>query len=171
MSTIEFSLVEVAVLHGLKQGNDVLKEIHKEMNLESVEKLLEETSEAQAYQLVLFLAQVASPLLTLSQEIDEMLANTLSNEEQDVVEAELLELQASVVSFITHPSRLSHCVILSSRSRAFLHSSTSLTPLPRILYLRPNVCFVPVNVPLVLNLASVREPEPQMENSRVAIPS
>lgn len=43
-------MVEVSVLHGLKQGNEVLKQIHKEMNLESVEKLLEETAEARAYQ-------------------------------------------------------------------------------------------------------------------------
>ena len=52
VSTIEFSLVEVSVLHGLKQGNEVLKEIHKEMNLESVEKLLEESYEAREYQRV-----------------------------------------------------------------------------------------------------------------------
>lgn len=37
---------------GLQQGNTVLKEIHKEMNPESVERLLEETAEAQAYQRV-----------------------------------------------------------------------------------------------------------------------
>jgi len=36
----------------LKQGNEVLKEIHKEMNLETVEKLLEETQEAREYQRV-----------------------------------------------------------------------------------------------------------------------
>lgn len=52
VSTIEFSLVEVSVLHGLKQGNEVLKEIHKELNVESVEKLLEETAEAREYQRV-----------------------------------------------------------------------------------------------------------------------
>lgn len=52
VSTIEFSLVEVSVLHGLKQGNEVLKEIHREMNLENVEKLLEETQEAREYQRV-----------------------------------------------------------------------------------------------------------------------
>jgi len=52
VSTIEFSLVEVSVLHGLKQGNEVLEEIHKEMNLETVEKLLEETQEAREYQRV-----------------------------------------------------------------------------------------------------------------------
>lgn len=54
VSTIEFSLVEASVLHGLKQGNEVLKELHKEMNPESVERLLEETAEAQAYQRVRF---------------------------------------------------------------------------------------------------------------------
>jgi hypothetical protein len=42
------------VLHGLKQGNEVLKEIHRELNVESVEKLLEETAEARAYQKVCF---------------------------------------------------------------------------------------------------------------------
>lgn len=52
VSTIEFSLVEVSVLHGLKQGNNVLKEIHKEMNIDAVERLLEETNEAQEYQRV-----------------------------------------------------------------------------------------------------------------------
>jgi charged multivesicular body protein 6 len=52
VSSIEFSLLETSVLHGLKQGNEALKEIHKEMNLESVEKLLDETQEAQAYQRV-----------------------------------------------------------------------------------------------------------------------
>ena len=52
MSTIEFSLVEVSVLHGLKQGNEVLKAIHAEMSVESVERLLEETAEAREYQRV-----------------------------------------------------------------------------------------------------------------------
>jgi charged multivesicular body protein 6 len=52
VSTIEFELVQVSVLHGLKQGNEVLKEIHREMNIESVEQLLEETAEARAYQQV-----------------------------------------------------------------------------------------------------------------------
>ncbi|KAJ8083901.1 Vacuolar protein sorting-associated protein 20 [Marasmius tenuissimus] len=83
VSSIEFSLIEVSVLHGLKQGNDVLKSIHKEMNVESVERLLEETAEARAYQ----------------KEIDEMLANNLTLEEEDLVQAELLELQADQVDF------------------------------------------------------------------------
>jgi len=77
VSTIEFSLVQQSVLHGLKQGNEVLTQIHKEMNMESVEKLLEETAEAQAYQ----------------REIDEMLANTLSLDEEEAVQAELKAMQ------------------------------------------------------------------------------
>lgn len=41
------------MLHGLKQGNEVLKTIHKEMNIENVENLLQETAEARQYQRVL----------------------------------------------------------------------------------------------------------------------
>uniref|UniRef100_D8PP86 Uncharacterized protein n=1 Tax=Schizophyllum commune (strain H4-8 / FGSC 9210) TaxID=578458 RepID=D8PP86_SCHCM len=81
VSTIEFSLVEVSVLHGLKQGNEVLKEIHKEMNIESVEKLLDETAEARAYQ----------------QEISDMLANNLTAEDEDAVQNELRELQEQAI--------------------------------------------------------------------------
>jgi len=81
VSTIEFSLVEVSVLHGLKQGNDVLKEIHKEMNIESVEKLLDESHEAQAYQ----------------REIDEMLSNQLTLDDEDAVQSELKTLQAEAL--------------------------------------------------------------------------
>jgi len=77
VSTIEFSLVEVSVLHGLKQGNAVLKEIHKELNVESVERLLEETAEAREYQ----------------REIDNLLTNSLSLDEEDAVQAELKQLQ------------------------------------------------------------------------------
>lgn len=77
VSTIEFSLVEVSVLHGLQQGNEVLKQIHKEMNLETVEKIMEETAEAREYQ----------------REIDEMLASNLTVEDEEAVQAELRELQ------------------------------------------------------------------------------
>jgi charged multivesicular body protein 6 len=104
VSTIEFSLIEVSVLHGLKQGNEVLKEIHKELNVESVEKLLEETAEAREYQRVCFilvpcLAFVFSEALwSLSQEIDNILTNSLSLDEEDAVQEELKELQEETVS-------------------------------------------------------------------------
>jgi len=81
VSTIEFSLVEVSVVHGLQQGNEVLKAIHKELNLEAVERLMEETAEAREYQ----------------REIDEMLANNLTVEDEEAVEAELSQLRKDVL--------------------------------------------------------------------------
>ncbi|PBL01224.1 hypothetical protein ARMGADRAFT_1160449 [Armillaria gallica] len=81
VASIEFSLIEVSVVHGIKQGNDVLKEIHKELNVEQVEKLLEESHEAREYQ----------------KEIGELLANQLSLDDEDAVQAELLELQAEAL--------------------------------------------------------------------------
>ncbi|ETW87366.1 hypothetical protein HETIRDRAFT_413677 [Heterobasidion irregulare TC 32-1] len=86
VSTIEFSLVEVSVLHGLKQGNEVLREIHKEMNIESVEKLLDETAEARAYE----------------KEIGELLSNSLTLDEEDAVQEELKALQEQAVLEQSH---------------------------------------------------------------------
>jgi charged multivesicular body protein 6 len=52
---VEFALVQKDVLYGIKQGTKVLKEIQREMGgLEGVERLLEETEEARAYQRVGF---------------------------------------------------------------------------------------------------------------------
>lgn len=44
--------MEKSILLGLQQGNAVLKEIHKEMTVEMVEKLMGETEDAVAYQRV-----------------------------------------------------------------------------------------------------------------------
>ncbi|PWY97108.1 Snf7-domain-containing protein [Testicularia cyperi] len=77
VSSIEFSQIQQSVMLGLQQGNDVLKEIHKEMSIESVEKLMEETAEAQAYQ----------------REIDEMLQSRMTLEEEEAVQSELEALQ------------------------------------------------------------------------------
>lgn len=65
MTSIEFSRIEVSVLHGLEQGNEVLKQINKEMNIERVEKLMDETAEAQAYQRVRRVHVGTYQLLTL----------------------------------------------------------------------------------------------------------
>ncbi|KXN83925.1 Charged multivesicular body protein 6 [Leucoagaricus sp. SymC.cos] len=83
VSTIEFSLVEVSVLHGLKQGNEVLKEIHREMNPENVEKLLGETQEAREYQ--------------QASEISDMLADNLTLDEEEAVQQELRQLETEAV--------------------------------------------------------------------------
>jgi len=78
---VEFALVQKDVLYGLQQGTAVLKEIHREMGgIENVEKLLGENEEARAYQ----------------EEISELLANKMSNQEEDEVEDELEALEAEV---------------------------------------------------------------------------
>ena len=77
VSNIEFSQIEASVMHGLAQGNAVLKEIHKEMTIESVDKLMEETAEAQAYQ----------------REIDEALAGKMTAEDEEAVNAEMALLE------------------------------------------------------------------------------
>ncbi|KAH9864498.1 hypothetical protein J1614_010432 [Plenodomus biglobosus] len=80
-SDVEFALVQKDVLYGLQQGTAVLKEIHREMGgIENVEKLLGENEEARAYQ----------------EEISELLANKMSNQEEDEVEDELEALEAEV---------------------------------------------------------------------------
>ncbi|KAF2866296.1 charged multivesicular body protein-like protein 6 [Massariosphaeria phaeospora] len=80
-SDVEFALVQKDVVFGLQQGTAVLKEIHKEMGgIENVEKLMGESAEARAYQ----------------EEISEMLANKMSNQDEDEVEDELEALEAEV---------------------------------------------------------------------------
>ncbi|KAF1937592.1 Snf7-domain-containing protein [Clathrospora elynae] len=80
-SDVEFALVQKDVLYGLQQGTAVLKEIHREMGgIENVEKLLGENEEARAYQ----------------EEISELLANKMSNQDEDEVEDELDALEAEV---------------------------------------------------------------------------
>lgn len=107
VSTIEFSLVEVSVLHGLKQGNEVLKEIHKELNVEAVEKLLEETSEAREYQKACTLITSGSIFIDIfAQEIGEMLSNNLTLDEEDAVQTELESLQAELVSIVANFSAI-----------------------------------------------------------------
>ncbi|THC89774.1 hypothetical protein EYZ11_010768 [Aspergillus tanneri] len=77
-SQVEFSLVQKDVLFGLQQGTQVLQTIHKEMGgIEAVEKLMGETEDARAYQ----------------EEISQMLAGHLSNQDEDEVEDELAALQ------------------------------------------------------------------------------
>jgi charged multivesicular body protein 6 len=61
-SSVEFALVQKDVVFGLQQGTKVLQQIHKEMGgLEAVEKLMGETEDARAYQLVGYLASIAAP--------------------------------------------------------------------------------------------------------------
>ncbi|KAL6703486.1 Vacuolar protein sorting-associated protein 20 [Coniothyrium glycines] len=80
-SDVEFALVQKDVVFGLQQGTAVLKEIHKEMGgIENVEKLLGENEEARAYQ----------------EEISQLLADKMTNQDEDEVEDELEALEAEV---------------------------------------------------------------------------
>lgn len=80
VSGIEFALVEKDVYFGLKQGSEVLKQINREMSLESVERLMEESQEGIRYQ----------------REVSEMLGNVMSNEMEDEVEEEMERLEREI---------------------------------------------------------------------------
>lgn len=81
VNDVEFARIQKDVLYGLQQGTSVLKEIHKEMGgIEGVEKLMEESAEARAYQ----------------QEVSDMLAERMTNQDEDEVEDELEKLEREV---------------------------------------------------------------------------
>uniref|UniRef100_UPI003AB0CBB0 charged multivesicular body protein 6-like isoform X2 n=1 Tax=Centroberyx gerrardi TaxID=166262 RepID=UPI003AB0CBB0 len=70
---IEFIQIEMKLIEGLKIGNDCLKSMHEVMSIEDVERIMDETQEAIEYQ----------------RQIDEMLAGSLTEEDEDAVLAEL----------------------------------------------------------------------------------
>ncbi|KAE8283850.1 Charged multivesicular body protein 6 Chromatin-modifying protein 6 [Larimichthys crocea] len=70
---LEFAQIEKKVIDGLKVGNECLKKMHKVMSIEEVERILDETQDSIEYQ----------------RQIDEMLAGSLSQEDEDAVLAEL----------------------------------------------------------------------------------
>nr|POE54897.1 charged multivesicular body protein 6 [Quercus suber] len=75
---VEFALVQKDVLFGLQQGTRVLREIQREMGgVEKVEMILGESAEARAYQ----------------NEVSDLLANRMSNQDEDEVEDELEALE------------------------------------------------------------------------------
>ncbi|KAI7866940.1 Snf7-domain-containing protein [Mucor mucedo] len=80
--SIEYALVEKEILEGLKSGNAVLNEIHKETSVEAVEKLMDDTAEAIAYQ----------------NEIDEMLTGLMTSEDEEEIMKELDELREQELS-------------------------------------------------------------------------
>ncbi|KAG5832703.1 hypothetical protein ANANG_G00293950 [Anguilla anguilla] len=70
---IEFAQIETKVIEGLKVGNDCLKKMHEAMSIEEVERIMDETQDAIDYQ----------------RQIDDMLAGSLTQEDEDAVLAEL----------------------------------------------------------------------------------
>uniref|UniRef100_A0A1B6HJA5 Uncharacterized protein n=1 Tax=Homalodisca liturata TaxID=320908 RepID=A0A1B6HJA5_9HEMI len=75
---LEFSQVELQVLDGLKVGNEALKKVNDMLNVEDVEKILEETREA----------------VDKQKEIDELLSGVLTSEDEEAVEKEFDEMMA-----------------------------------------------------------------------------
>ena len=55
VQSIEFAQVEAQVFAGLKTGNKILAELQDEIKIEDVERLMEDTAEAIAYQNVIWL--------------------------------------------------------------------------------------------------------------------
>lgn len=74
--------MEQSVLFGLKQGSAVLKQLNAEMDLNAVEKLMDETAEGIAYQ----------------EEVSALLSSRISAADEEDVLEELAKLQAEQVS-------------------------------------------------------------------------
>ncbi|XP_077184337.1 charged multivesicular body protein 6 isoform X1 [Paroedura picta] len=70
---IEFTQIEMKVIEGLKIGNECLNKMHQVMSIEEVERIMDETQEAIEYQ----------------RQIDEMLAGSFTEEDEDAILAEL----------------------------------------------------------------------------------
>ncbi|KAJ3186949.1 Vacuolar protein sorting-associated protein 20 [Gaertneriomyces sp. JEL0708] len=75
---IEFALVEKDIFQGLANGNAVLKQIHEEMSLEAVEKLMDDTADAIAYQA----------------EIDNLISGNISTDDEEELMRQLDEWEA-----------------------------------------------------------------------------
>jgi charged multivesicular body protein 6 len=85
--SLEYAAVELQVLEGLKQGNEVLKQLNDQMKMEDVEKLMEETADALAYQQVpLFFI---TDLYSWFKEIGYMLSSKMTPDMDELAEAEL----------------------------------------------------------------------------------
>lgn len=75
---LEFAQVEMKVLDGLKQGNAALKKVHDMLDINEVEKIMDETREG----------------IEKQQEIDAILTDVLTSEDEEDVLAELDALEA-----------------------------------------------------------------------------
>ncbi|GAA6023326.1 hypothetical protein JCM8202_004615 [Rhodotorula sphaerocarpa] len=93
VQSIEFSLVEKDVLYGLQEGNAVLKQLNKEMDLATVERLMDDTREGIAYQ----------------EEVSAMLSSRMSAQDEEDVLAELATLQAEQAGVVL-PEAPSHAL-------------------------------------------------------------
>ncbi|XP_055687975.1 charged multivesicular body protein 6-A [Lutzomyia longipalpis] len=77
-SDIEFAQVEIQVIEGLKTGNAALKNLQQILNIDEIEKIMDETREGVEKQ----------------QELDEILSGRLTEEDEDAILEELDNLVA-----------------------------------------------------------------------------
>lgn len=87
VESVEFATVQSAVFDQLKKGAHVLKALQAEMSVEAVEELMDDTREALEYQ----------------KEIDSMLSQNLSPEDEEDVLAELDALSEATESDFAKP--------------------------------------------------------------------
>jgi charged multivesicular body protein 6 len=73
VNSVEFAKVQAEVFNALKVGNDALQKINSTMSIDEVEKLMDDTAEAIAYQ----------------EEISQLLGTELTSEDNDAVLEEL----------------------------------------------------------------------------------
>ncbi|XP_060950777.1 charged multivesicular body protein 6 [Limanda limanda] len=85
---LEFAQIEKTVLDGLKVGNECLKKMHEVMSIEEVERIMDETQDSIDYQ----------------RQIDEMLAGSFTQEDEDAVLAELEAITQGDVDLPEVPS-------------------------------------------------------------------
>lgn len=70
---LEFAQIEIQVLDGLKSGNAALKKVHDVLNIDEIEKIMDETREG----------------IEKQREIDDLISGQLTEEDEEAVEAEL----------------------------------------------------------------------------------
>ncbi|KAF3704066.1 Charged multivesicular body protein 6 Chromatin-modifying protein 6 [Channa argus] len=117
---LEFAQIERKVIEGLKVGNECLKKMHEVMSIEEVERIMDETQDSIEYQ----------------RQIDEMLAGSLTQEDEDAVLAELEAITQGKMKGCF--SMFEHKVaadenLFSMENRSFTASTVTIASFPAVL--------------------------------------
>lgn len=114
MADIELTSKQKAVFESLKAGTNAIKAIQSEINMDDVQKLMDDTEEGQAYQDVSFfhpcslflslLCEFLRNALCFFKEINAILGEKLSAEDEEDVLAEFenLETEVCMLSWILY---------------------------------------------------------------------